>query len=345
MSDAHKAAGNEAFQAKNFPLAIEHFTSGIDVDGSNHVLYSNRSASFTSLGAYEKAFDDARKCVELKPDWAKGYSRLGAALQGMGKFDEAIAAFENGLKVDPNMAALQSGLEAAKRAQLSPPHPLARVFTSNLFTIVATSTNPKIVALREDAEFMGVLTRVIQDHSLINNYLQDPRMLTLLQAVTRRPGDEDEEEEKSAPAPKKAPEPEPEPAKELTPEELDEQNKAAEAMAFKEQGNAAYKQKKFDEALEFYEKARSVQPKNIQFFNNIAAVHLERGDYDECVRVCDEAVEVGRDHRADMKDIGKALTRKATCFHKQKDYDKAIACYKTSLLENRSADTLTKVCE
>ena len=34
--------------------------------------------------------------VELKPDWGKGYSRLGGAYHGLQKLDEAIGAYEKG---------------------------------------------------------------------------------------------------------------------------------------------------------------------------------------------------------------------------------------------------------
>lgn len=36
------------------------------------------------------------QCVELKPEFAKGFSRLGAAYHGIGDFDEAISAYEQG---------------------------------------------------------------------------------------------------------------------------------------------------------------------------------------------------------------------------------------------------------
>lgn len=48
-ADELKAKGNAAFSAKNFPEAIDWFTQGINVDGNNHVLYSNRSASYAGL--------------------------------------------------------------------------------------------------------------------------------------------------------------------------------------------------------------------------------------------------------------------------------------------------------
>ncbi len=34
--------------------------------------------------------------VELKPDWPKGYSRLGAALFGLKQYDKAEKAYEEG---------------------------------------------------------------------------------------------------------------------------------------------------------------------------------------------------------------------------------------------------------
>jgi stress-induced-phosphoprotein 1 len=36
------------------------------------------------------------QCVDLKPDWAKGYSRLGAAYYGLQEWENAIKAYEDG---------------------------------------------------------------------------------------------------------------------------------------------------------------------------------------------------------------------------------------------------------
>ena len=38
--------------------------------------------------------------VELKPDWPKGYSRVGAAAYGAGDYDAAIEAYEKGTHID-----------------------------------------------------------------------------------------------------------------------------------------------------------------------------------------------------------------------------------------------------
>ena len=51
--------------------AVECYTEAISLDPSNHVFYSNRSAAYAKDKKYEQALADAKKCVELKPDWGK----------------------------------------------------------------------------------------------------------------------------------------------------------------------------------------------------------------------------------------------------------------------------------
>ncbi len=94
QADELKNKGNEAFSAKDFDKAIGFFTEAIELDPTNHVLFSNRSASFASQGKFKQALADAEKTVGLKSDWAKGYSRKGAALQGLGDHYAAREAYE-----------------------------------------------------------------------------------------------------------------------------------------------------------------------------------------------------------------------------------------------------------
>lgn len=60
----------------------EKFSQAIEIEPANHVLYSNRSGAYASLKNFDKALEDANKTTELKPDWAKGWGRKGAALHG-----------------------------------------------------------------------------------------------------------------------------------------------------------------------------------------------------------------------------------------------------------------------
>lgn len=89
---------------------MNFYTEAINLDSTNAVLYSNRSAAYAKDEQYELALADATKAIELKPDWSKAYSRKGAALAYLDKYDEAIATYEQGLEIDPNNAQLKEGL-------------------------------------------------------------------------------------------------------------------------------------------------------------------------------------------------------------------------------------------
>lgn len=62
----------------------EKFTQAIGIEPENHILYSNRSAVYASQHEYQKALEDAEKSISIKPDWAKGQLRKGAAYRGLG---------------------------------------------------------------------------------------------------------------------------------------------------------------------------------------------------------------------------------------------------------------------
>lgn len=73
----------------------EKFSQAIELDPSNHVLYSNRSGAYASLKDWEKALDDATKVTEIKPDWAKGWGRKGTALHGEGDLGGAFSTIQD----------------------------------------------------------------------------------------------------------------------------------------------------------------------------------------------------------------------------------------------------------
>ena len=110
MAEEAKALGNAAFKAKQYPEAIAHFTTAIAADPKSQVLYSNRSAAHAAAEEYKSALLDANKCIDLKPDWAKGHSRRGAAYVGLKNWRAAIGAYEAGLELDPASANMKEEL-------------------------------------------------------------------------------------------------------------------------------------------------------------------------------------------------------------------------------------------
>ena len=102
-----KALGNTEFKAKNFDKAIELYTAALTTTPDDHTIYGNRAMAYMNTGKYDEALKDGEKCIELKPDWGKGYHRKGAALHKLGKFEDSMGAYAKGLEIDPNNAAMR----------------------------------------------------------------------------------------------------------------------------------------------------------------------------------------------------------------------------------------------
>jgi len=58
---AIKAEANKAFSSKDYPSATKLYSDAIAVDPTNHVLFSNRSASKAGQKDWRGALDDAEK--------------------------------------------------------------------------------------------------------------------------------------------------------------------------------------------------------------------------------------------------------------------------------------------
>ncbi|KAA8521897.1 hypothetical protein F0562_012789 [Nyssa sinensis] len=370
MADEAKAKGNAAFAAGNYTDAVRFFGEAIDLAPTNHVLYSNRSAAHASLQQYTQALFDAEKTVELKPDWSKGYSRLGAAHLGLHHYDDAVSAYKKGLELDPNNEALKSGLADAQSAAArsrAPPHlgpsssPFGDTFSGPEMWAKLTA-DPSTRAYLQQPDFVKMMQEIQKNPSNLNLYLKDQRVMqalgVLLNVKIRTPTSEDMEVPDAQPSPdrkrpaeaepvkEREPEPEPEPM-EIPEDEREARERKAQAQKEKEAGNAAYKKKDFETAIQHYTKAIELDDEDISFLTNRAAVYLEMGKYEECIKDCDKAVERGRELRSDFKMVARALTRKGTALVKMakcsKDYEPAIETFQKALTEHRNPDTLRKL--
>ena len=117
------------------------------------------------------------------------------------------------------------------------------------------------------------------------------------------------------------------------------------ALAEKELGNAAYKAKKFEDALHHYAKASELDPTEMTFLTNQGAVYFEMKNYDKCIEVCSKAVDVGREHRADYKLVAKAMGRIGNAQRRKGDLDSAKTWLEKSLTEHRKPETKEQLSE
>jgi stress-induced-phosphoprotein 1 len=373
MADALKAEGNKLFAEKKFQEAVDKFSQAIELDPTNHVLYSNRSGAYASLKDYDNALEDAQKTTELKPDWSKGFSRKGGALHGQGDLVAALDAYEEALKLDANNAQAKSGKDSVQRAieaearadGADPSGGLGNMFNDpNLFQKLAK--NPKTSSLLGDPQFMQQLQQLKNNPSNIGAALGDPRMMSVLSVLLGidmsmgGPSDipeaqgsgvsKDREDEAMPDAPSstktqqtKAPEPEPEPEETEEDQEAAAAKKAQEdADAEKKLGTENYKKRQFDEAIAHYETAWSLH-KDITYLTNLSAAKYEKGDYKGAITACEEAIEYGRTVRADFKIVAKAYGRIGSSYEKLNDLPLAITNYQKALTEHRTPEILTKL--
>ncbi|CAM9533223.1 unnamed protein product, partial [Phaeothamnion confervicola] len=70
-----------------------------------------------------------------------------------------------------------------------------------------------------------------------------------------------------------------------------------------------------------------------------AAVYLELKEYDRCIELCREAVQVGRAHRADYADVAKAYLRIGRAQAKKGELAAAVESYRTAQVENYTKET------
>lgn len=59
----------------------------------------------------QKALQDADKCIELRPEWEKGYFRKGTALEAMADLPSALDVFRLGMKYAPDSSELGSKVQ------------------------------------------------------------------------------------------------------------------------------------------------------------------------------------------------------------------------------------------
>lgn len=131
--DEWKALGNCFFGQNSYLSAIKCYTKALerqkadppssDVERKKYnaevaILLSNRSASYLKSSMFSgpaMALKDAQEAIALNPSWPKGFLRVGDAQFNRKHFDDAQAAYEMALKLDPNCEAAKISLKAATK--------------------------------------------------------------------------------------------------------------------------------------------------------------------------------------------------------------------------------------
>lgn len=105
MKQARKCRrrGNKLFKEEKHNDSIFWYSRAIDLSGDkpSWKIYANRGKAYILVKEYASAMEDARKCMELRPDAPQGYLTLGDVLKVLKRFHDAIDTIRQGLAACP----------------------------------------------------------------------------------------------------------------------------------------------------------------------------------------------------------------------------------------------------
>eukprot|EP00924_Labyrinthula_sp_SR-Ha-C_P010712 augustus_masked-scaffold_49-processed-gene-1.15-mRNA-1 protein AED:1.00 eAED:1.00 QI:0/-1/0/0/-1/1/1/0/427 len=125
MAQQWKEKGNEFFALRAYGSAIQSYSKAIAlIQKSKRLnekgielfkLFSNRAAAYLKYGKAQLALLDAEESLKLNPKFGKAFGRKGRALYDLGKYQEAMDVYEEGLMVDKTNNSLREGFRECER--------------------------------------------------------------------------------------------------------------------------------------------------------------------------------------------------------------------------------------
>ena len=129
FADAHYHLGLAYYQKTEFRKAIEAFTRTLellprDIDALIKLGLASHKAgdkdttdSLARRAFYERSVEAYRTALEIRPHNVEALNNLGLAYQELGRFEDAIAVYEEGLTLNPNKPQLHTNLATARDLQ------------------------------------------------------------------------------------------------------------------------------------------------------------------------------------------------------------------------------------
>jgi len=171
-AEEHRQTGNSFFKEGKWVDAISEYSEGLKRDPNNHLIYSNRGASYIKVMDLGSALRDCEKCIELKPEFPRAYARKATVEILCKQVHKAKETVETGLKMAPDDAELKEvqrkvqlqvmgvGLSAEEREQRAK----------------EAMKDPNIVAIMQDPIMRQVLEDMQRDPSSAQKHMQDARV-------------------------------------------------------------------------------------------------------------------------------------------------------------------------
>uniref|UniRef100_A0A182IZV0 SGTA homodimerisation domain-containing protein n=1 Tax=Anopheles atroparvus TaxID=41427 RepID=A0A182IZV0_ANOAO len=110
-----KNDGNRLMKEEKYQEALNTYSKAINIDATNPVFYCNRAAAYSRLGDYSRAADDCRMALRHDPDYSKAWGRLGLAYSKMNQHQQAITAYQNAIRLEPDNQDYKNNLSVSQQ--------------------------------------------------------------------------------------------------------------------------------------------------------------------------------------------------------------------------------------
>ncbi|MCX6674744.1 MAG: tetratricopeptide repeat protein [Methanothrix sp.] len=268
-----------------------------EIESKSADVWFNKGFALNSLGKYDDAIKAYDEAIRLDPKLATAWNNNGNVLNAQGKYDEAINAFDEAIGLDANLAESWTNKGIALKNQGKYDDAIKACDEAiRLDPNLAMAWNNKGVAIIKQGKYDDAIKACDEAIRL------DPKFAAAWTNKGVALGDQG----KYADAIKACDE-----AIRLDPNF---------AMAWNNKGEALRKQGKYDEAINVFDEAIRLDPKDAAAWYNKGNALNNQVKYDEAIKAYDEAIRLD-------PNLAQARTNKGIALKNQGKYDDAIKAY------------------
>ncbi|CAK7269681.1 hypothetical protein SEPCBS57363_003724 [Sporothrix epigloea] len=297
-AETFKNLGNKYFKDKSYHAAITEYTKAVNLVPQSATYLSNRAAAYMSASNYTAALEDCLRAADLDPQNAKILLRLARIYSSLGQPAEAILTFG---RIHPppsakDMAPAKEMLHHVNAARDALENGTTGSMVLHALEMASRLLGPgaaqprKWQLMRGDAYLkMGGASNIAEAANiaiaLLRYNSQDPEAIILRGRALYAQGDSTQAERHFRRA------------IEMDPDQRDAikwLRIVQKLDRMKEEGNKEYKAGRWQEAIDKYTDALSIDPSNrginSKLLQNRALCRLKLKQYDEAIADCDNAI-------------------------------------------------------